>query len=411
MRRQSVGRPISRLSEPARPAWRLRCWRANSGSTRCCSTSRTAPAARSIARSSAPVGERPANSPLGADYHAGRPLAEALRASRVRYRPGMTVWHIDPGGAGGDGAVSVVPARRQRDDRCAAHPAGDRGDRAAGTDPGLDPAGRDDRGRGADPAENGRSGAGRTHRYRRPGPAALSRGDPAGARRRAAAHWCSKRPARENYAAACGISAAGGRGTAISARGWRWSPNLRRLGVPMRRGVRGLRASGGAGSRALPGTAARSPPITCCCMTGSSRTRRSAWRCSSRISGTRRNGAGAPRRRMGPHKPADRRGRRRRRRHCRGRGCGADRAACGARCRASAGPYRRRRTRPPGGAAAGGPRPRNQRSSAPLVNMFKKTPEIRRCARKFGNWCTRSNRSRPIRKPKKRWNSIRKIGR
>ena len=46
-------------------------------------------------------------SPLGADYLAGRTLVEALRASRVRYRPGMTVWHIDPGGAGGDGAVSV----------------------------------------------------------------------------------------------------------------------------------------------------------------------------------------------------------------------------------------------------------------------------------------------------------------
>ncbi|MGD9614971.1 MAG: NAD(P)/FAD-dependent oxidoreductase [Alphaproteobacteria bacterium] len=48
------------------------------------------------------------NSPLGADYLAGRPLAAALRTSGVRYRPGATVWHIDPGGNGGDVSVSVV---------------------------------------------------------------------------------------------------------------------------------------------------------------------------------------------------------------------------------------------------------------------------------------------------------------
>jgi len=36
--------------------------------------------------------------PLGADYLAGRPLAAALRASRVDYRPGTTLWHIDPDG-------------------------------------------------------------------------------------------------------------------------------------------------------------------------------------------------------------------------------------------------------------------------------------------------------------------------
>ena len=50
----------------------------------------------------------PQNSPLGADYLAGRPLAASLRASRVRYRPGMTVWHIDPGGEGGGVTVSVA---------------------------------------------------------------------------------------------------------------------------------------------------------------------------------------------------------------------------------------------------------------------------------------------------------------
>jgi NADPH-dependent 2,4-dienoyl-CoA reductase/sulfur reductase-like enzyme len=37
--------------------------------------------------------------PLGADYLAGRPLAAALRASHVDYRPATTLWHVDPEGA------------------------------------------------------------------------------------------------------------------------------------------------------------------------------------------------------------------------------------------------------------------------------------------------------------------------
>jgi NADPH-dependent 2,4-dienoyl-CoA reductase/sulfur reductase-like enzyme len=37
-------------------------------------------------------------SPLGRDYLAGRPLAVALRASGVDYRPATTLWHIDPEG-------------------------------------------------------------------------------------------------------------------------------------------------------------------------------------------------------------------------------------------------------------------------------------------------------------------------
>jgi NADPH-dependent 2,4-dienoyl-CoA reductase/sulfur reductase-like enzyme len=45
------------------------------------------------------------DSPLGADYHAGRPLAEALRTSGAVYRPASTVWHIDP-----DGTLSLVSA-------------------------------------------------------------------------------------------------------------------------------------------------------------------------------------------------------------------------------------------------------------------------------------------------------------
>jgi NADPH-dependent 2,4-dienoyl-CoA reductase/sulfur reductase-like enzyme len=51
---------------------------------------------RGIERAAAPT-------PLGDDYLAGKPLAAALRASGVQYRPGTTVWHIDP-----DGTVSLT---------------------------------------------------------------------------------------------------------------------------------------------------------------------------------------------------------------------------------------------------------------------------------------------------------------
>jgi hypothetical protein len=44
-------------------------------------------------------------SPLGADYLAGRPLAASLRASGAAYLPAITVWHIDP-----DGTLSLVSA-------------------------------------------------------------------------------------------------------------------------------------------------------------------------------------------------------------------------------------------------------------------------------------------------------------
>ena len=37
--------------------------------------------------------------PLGSDYLAGGPLVAALRASRVDYRPSTTLWHVDPEGA------------------------------------------------------------------------------------------------------------------------------------------------------------------------------------------------------------------------------------------------------------------------------------------------------------------------
>ena len=48
------------------------------------------------------------SSPLGADYFAGRPLAAALRGSGAHYRPGTTVWHIDPGDDSAGALLSVV---------------------------------------------------------------------------------------------------------------------------------------------------------------------------------------------------------------------------------------------------------------------------------------------------------------
>jgi len=55
-------------------------------------------------------------SPLGRDYLAGQALAAELRAARVEYRSGATVWHIDPAGAVSlaerDGAADTVEAAR-----------------------------------------------------------------------------------------------------------------------------------------------------------------------------------------------------------------------------------------------------------------------------------------------------------
>ena len=53
----------------------------------------------------------PKTSPLGADYLAGRKLAAGLRGSAAQYRPGMTVWHIDPGASGG-GTLSLAADER-----------------------------------------------------------------------------------------------------------------------------------------------------------------------------------------------------------------------------------------------------------------------------------------------------------
>jgi NADPH-dependent 2,4-dienoyl-CoA reductase/sulfur reductase-like enzyme len=55
------------------------------------------------------------DSPLGSDYLAGRPLVSALKASRVDYRPGTTLWHVDPEGAlflETAGRTETIAARR-----------------------------------------------------------------------------------------------------------------------------------------------------------------------------------------------------------------------------------------------------------------------------------------------------------
>ena len=54
-------------------------------------------------------------SPLGRDYLAGRPLTTALRASGVEYRPATTLWHIDPEGVlwlAAENRSDTVAARR-----------------------------------------------------------------------------------------------------------------------------------------------------------------------------------------------------------------------------------------------------------------------------------------------------------
>jgi NADPH-dependent 2,4-dienoyl-CoA reductase/sulfur reductase-like enzyme len=55
------------------------------------------------------------NSPLGADYLAGRPLMTALEASSVNYRPGTTLWYLDPDGTlylESGGRTEILAVRR-----------------------------------------------------------------------------------------------------------------------------------------------------------------------------------------------------------------------------------------------------------------------------------------------------------
>jgi NADPH-dependent 2,4-dienoyl-CoA reductase/sulfur reductase-like enzyme len=57
----------------------------------------------------------PPNSPFRPDYSAGRSLVAALRSSRVGYRPGTTLWHIDREGTlylEHGGRTETVTARR-----------------------------------------------------------------------------------------------------------------------------------------------------------------------------------------------------------------------------------------------------------------------------------------------------------
>jgi NADPH-dependent 2,4-dienoyl-CoA reductase/sulfur reductase-like enzyme len=61
------------------------------------------------------VERAPPNSPLGPDYVAGRDLATALRGSRAEYRPNTTLWHIDPDGTlylESDGRTETLMAQR-----------------------------------------------------------------------------------------------------------------------------------------------------------------------------------------------------------------------------------------------------------------------------------------------------------
>ncbi|HEX3953500.1 MAG TPA: FAD-dependent oxidoreductase, partial [Stellaceae bacterium] len=61
------------------------------------------------------VEQAPDDSLIGKGYLGGRALASALRGSAARYRPGTTVWHIDPEGIlslVADGRSETLVARR-----------------------------------------------------------------------------------------------------------------------------------------------------------------------------------------------------------------------------------------------------------------------------------------------------------
>lgn len=185
------------------------------------------------------------NSPLGPDYLAGRKLVEILRASRVRYRPGMTVWHIDPGGAGGEGTVSVSAIGEEGSETIAARRillatgAIERPVPIPGwTLPGVMTAGAAQiLLKTADLVPEGRTViAGQ-------GPllylAAIQL-----AHAGAPPLLVLETTRRENYAAALRYSGGWWAGRRDLGKGLAMVAELRRLGVPIRRGVRGLRASG-----------------------------------------------------------------------------------------------------------------------------------------------------------------------
>ncbi|MGE0257935.1 MAG: NAD(P)/FAD-dependent oxidoreductase [Alphaproteobacteria bacterium] len=195
---------------------------------------------RAIERTGAADGQ---NSPLGADYLAGRPLTAALRASGASYRPGMTVWHIDPGDADQGGSVSVIGEEGSETIACRrillAAGAIERPVPIPGwTLPGVMTVGAAQiLLKTADLVPSGRTviaGQGpllylaAIQLARAGGPPLL----------------VLETTPRENYAAAARHLGGWWPGRRDLAKGLAMIAALRRLGVPVRRGVRGLRASG-----------------------------------------------------------------------------------------------------------------------------------------------------------------------
>ena len=176
--------------------------------------------------------------PLGADYLAGRPLATALRGSSAQYRPAATVWHIDPEGVlqlSTETGSEAVAARRI----LLATGAIERPVPVPGwTLPGVMTVGA---------AQILLKTAGLVPEGRTvlagQGPllylAALQL-----ARAGAPPLAVLQTTPRENYAAALRQAAGLWPGRRDLAKGLRMLTGLRRAGVPVRRGVRGLRAWG-----------------------------------------------------------------------------------------------------------------------------------------------------------------------
>ncbi|MGE5270615.1 MAG: NAD(P)/FAD-dependent oxidoreductase [Thiohalocapsa sp.] len=182
------------------------------------------------------------SSPLGADYLAGRQLASAFRSAKMDYRPASTVWHIGPSASPAallslvaDGRSEAIAARHiVLATGAVERPVPIRG----WTLPGVMTAGAAQiLLKSADLVPQGRivlAGQGpllilAAVQLARAGapPAAVLETTAAG-----------------NYYAALGHLGAGWSATRELAQGIGWLLELRRTGVPLRRGVRGLRALG-----------------------------------------------------------------------------------------------------------------------------------------------------------------------
>ena len=194
---------------------------------------------RRAARSIEAIERAEPDTPLGADYLAGRPLAAALQREPRRLPAGHDI-------VASRSRRHAIPRKRRphRDLDRAPHPARDRRARTAGADPRLDLARRHDGGRGADPPEVRGSRPGGPRRAwpdrdrfstwsRR---SSLRAGAPpiAHSRDDTARRTISKqRAARRLWA---------GRRHAVKGLGL--ISAVKRAGIPIRRGVRGLRAVG-----------------------------------------------------------------------------------------------------------------------------------------------------------------------